>query len=174
VLVRTRLNANVMSQWMRQGISTIDPTLPVTIETMDQRVGKLAERPRFNAALLSLFAAIGLLLALIGTYGVVSFLVAQRTQEIGIRVALGATRNDVLRLVGGASMKPVMIGVVAGLAGALCGSRLLTNLLFGVHPQDPVIYGGMALLLVTVSFLAAFIPVRRATKIEPTVALRYE
>ncbi len=175
VLVRTSLSPRAMAPWLRKEIAAIDPTLPVTIETMDQRVGKLAQRARFNAALLSLFAGMGLLLAVVGIYGVMSFLVTQSTQEIGVRMALGATRGDILRWVSGRSMRPVLAGVLAGLACALAASRLLlTTLLFEVQPDDPLIFVSVALLLVATSMLATYIPARRATKVDPLVALRYE
>ncbi len=174
VLVRTSLSARATAQWLRSEIAALDPTLPVTIETMDQRVGKLAQKPRFNAALLSLFAGMGLLLAVVGIYGVVSFLVTQRTQEIGVRMALGATPGDILRLVSGRSMRPVLVGVLLGLACAMTASRLLTTLLFEVRPDDPLTFGSVALLLVTTSLLATYIPARRATKVDPMGALRHE
>jgi predicted permease len=174
VLVRTSLAAGPTAQWLRSEIAAIDPALPVTIETMDQRVGKLAQKPRFNAALLSLFAAMGLLLAVVGIYGVVSFLVTQRTQEIGVRMALGATPGHILRLVIGRSMRPVLVGVLLGLACAMTASRLLTTLLFEVQPDDPLTFASVALLLVATSLLATYIPARRATKVDPMVALRHE
>ena len=174
VLVRTSLGAGPTAPWLRSEIAALDPTLPVTIETMDQRVGKLAQKPRFNAALLSLFAGMGLLLAVVGIYGVVSFLVTQRTQEIGVRMALGATPGDILRLVSGRSMRPVLVGVLLGLACAMTASRLLTTLLFEVRPDDPLTFASVAVLLVATSLLATYIPARRATKVDPMVALRYE
>jgi predicted permease len=174
VLVRTSLSARATAPWLRSEIAALDPTLPVTIETMDQRVGKLAQKPRFNAALLSLFAGRGLLLAVVGIYGVVSFLVTQRTQEIGVRMALGATPGDILRLVSGRSMRPVLVGVLLGLVCAMAASRLLTTLLFEVRPDDPLTFAAVALLLVATSLLATYLPARRATKVDPMVALRYE
>jgi len=174
VLVRTSLSARATAPWLRSEIAALDPTLPVTIETMDQRVGKLAQKPRFNAALLSLFAGMGLLLAVVGIYGVVSFLVTQRTQEIGVRMALGATPGDILRLVSGRSMRPVLVGVLLGLVCAMAASRLLTTLLCEVRPDDPLTFAAVALLLVATSLLATYLPARRAAKVDPMVALRYE
>src|SRR6266478_2668167 len=131
------------------GSAAIDPTVPVTIETMRQRVGKLADRPRFNAILLSIFAAMGVLLAAIGMYGVVGFLVAQQTREIGVRAALG-------------------------LLGAWLCSRLLESLLFQVRAHDPLLLALALLILLSVAFLAAWLPARRAMRVDPMVALRYE
>jgi len=174
LLVRTSISARIAAQWLRTEIAAVDPTLPVTIETMDQRVGKLAQRPRFNAALLALFAGMGLLMAVVGIYGVVSYLVAQRTQEIGVRMALGATPGDILHLVSGRSLQPVLIGVVLGLGMAMTASHLLTSLLFEVRPDDPLTFASVALLLVVTSLLATYIPAHRAMKVDPMVALRYE
>ncbi len=174
VLVRTSLSARATAQWLRSEIAAVDPTLPVSIETMDQRVGKLAQRPRFNAALLALFAGMGLLMAVAGIYGVVSFLVTQRTQEIGVRMALGATPGEILQLVTGWTMRPVLLGIMVGLAAAMTVSHLLATMLFQVEPDDPLTFASMALLLVAASLLATYIPARRATKIDPMAALRYE
>ena len=173
MIVRTNLSASATAQWLRSEIAALDPTLPVTIETMDQRVGKMAQKPRFNAALLSSFAGVGLVLATVGT-GVVSFLVAQRTQEIGVRMALGATSGDILRLVSGRTMRPVMIGVILGLGCAVIASRMLTGLLFQVRRDGPLTFAAVALLLIVTSFLAAYIPARRSTKVDTMVALGYE
>src|SRR5262249_33200380 len=128
--METNLPPAVVSQWLRMQIATLDPTAPVEVETLTETVARLADRPRFEMALVSFFAAAGLLLAVVGLYGVVAFLVAQRTQEIGVRMALGATRGNILRLVLGRGMGLVLLGGMAGLGAAFSGSRLLRSLVF--------------------------------------------
>jgi ABC-type antimicrobial peptide transport system permease subunit len=120
------------------------------------------------------FAAIGLVLAVIGLYGVIAFLVAQRTQEIGVRMALGAGRGDILRLVMGKSLRLIVCGTVAGLVAALGVSRVLASLLFSVGPRDPVTYVLVTFLLIVVALLATLIPARSASRVDPMVALRCE
>jgi putative ABC transport system permease protein len=124
--------------------------------------------------LLGLFGLVALALVSAGIYGVVSYSVAQRTHEIGVRMALGAGRRDVLRLVVGQGMKPVLVGLAVGLAGALALTRLMKALLFGVSSSDPLTFGSIALLLALVALLACWVPARRATRVNPTVALRQE
>ena len=174
IIVRTSMSPAATAQWIRGEIAGLDATLPVSIETMDQRVGKLSQRNRFDAALLSLFAAFGLVLAAIGIYGVVSYVVTQRTQEIGVRMALGATPERILRLVATQGMRPVIVGAIAGIAAALALAHLIRSLLFQVGPRDPLAYAGAALLLGLVSLLAAIVPARRAARVDPMIALRYE
>jgi ABC-type antimicrobial peptide transport system permease subunit len=146
----------------------------VKIEAMSRRVGRLADGPRFNAVLLSLFAGTGVLLAAIGIYGVVSFLVAQQTREIGVRMALGATPPDVLRMVLSNVARWTIGGAALGLLGAWFGTRLLESLLFEVRAHDPFLLGLALCVLLAVAFLAAWIPARRAMRVNPLVALRYE
>jgi predicted permease len=174
LVVRSTLHPDAVAAWIRAEIATIDPTLPVTIETMTQRIGALAERPRFNAALLGLFAALGLLMATVGIYGVVAFLVTQRTQEIGIRMALGAARPDILKLVLRQGMAMILLGAGVGILCAFALTRFLASQLFNVRPADPLTLGFASLLLVGATVLACYIPARRATKVDPLVALRYE
>jgi ABC-type antimicrobial peptide transport system permease subunit len=159
---------------MRTETGGLDAALPVTIETMSARVGKLADRPRFNAILLSIFAAMGVLLAAIGMYGVVGFLVAQQTREIGVRMALGATPQGILRLVLSSVARWTLSGAALGLLGAWLCSRLLESLLFQVRAHDPLLLGLALLILLAVAFLAAWLPARRAMRVDPMVALRYE
>jgi putative ABC transport system permease protein len=174
VILQTRLNPKAVSAWMRGETTGLDPTLPVKIETMRQRVGRLADRPRFNAVLLSLFAGMGVLLAAVGIYGVVGFLVAQQTREIGVRMALGATQQGILKMVLSSVVRWTTAGAVLGLLGAWFGARLLESLLFEVRAHDPMLLGVALLVLLAAAFLAAWIPARRAMRVDPLVALRYE
>jgi ABC-type antimicrobial peptide transport system permease subunit len=121
-----------------------------------------------------IFAALALLLASVGIYGVLSYLVGQRIPEIGIRLALGAQRDDVLRLILGEGLRMAFLGVAIGLAGALALSRLLADLLFGISAADPVTFAGVAILLTAIAIAACYIPARRAMRVDPLVALRYE
>ncbi|HKZ03657.1 MAG TPA: FtsX-like permease family protein, partial [Pyrinomonadaceae bacterium] len=135
--------------------------------------GTLADR-RFSMILLDAFAVVALLLASLGLYGVISYLVGQRTHELGIRIALGAQRTNVLRLVLGQGMKMALGGVALGLVAALGLTRLMAKMLYGVSTTDPVTFAVISLLLITVALLACFIPARRATRVDPLIALRYE
>jgi ABC-type antimicrobial peptide transport system permease subunit len=159
---------------VRAQIAQIDPTVPVEIETLNETVSKLADRPRFETALLGFFAFCGLLMAVIGLYGVISFVATQRTQEIGVRMALGATRLDILRLIAGEGVRLIVPGGIVGLGAALATAQLLKSLLFNVGPHDPVTYAAVTLLLALVALAATLIPARAAMKVEPVVALRYE
>ncbi len=172
--VQSAINPQAIAKWIRSETAAIDPTVPVTIEGMKTRIGKLAQRPRFTAILLSLFAGMGVLLAGIGIYGVVGFLVAQQTREIGIRIALGATPQSVLQLVLSNMVRWTVAGAVLGLLGAWLCSRLLESLLFEVRAHDPFLLVSALFLLLAVAFLAAWIPARRAMRVDPVVALRYE
>jgi len=131
-------------------------------------------RPRFNALLLSIFAGTALLLTAIGIYGVMAYSVSQRTNEIGIRIALGAGKSSIFRLVVGQAMSLVGISLLIGLAGAFAATRLLSSLLFGVGAADPATFVGIVLLVSAVAFLASWIPARRATRVNPIIALRTE
>src|SRR5712692_3447563 len=174
LIVQSAINPEAIAKWIRSETAAIDPTVPVTIEGMRTRVGKLAQRPRFTAVLLSLFAGMGVLLAGIGIYGVVGFLVAQQTREIGIRIALGATPGSVLNLVLSNMARWTVAGATLGLLGAWLCSRLLASLLFEVKPHDPFLLGLSLLFLIIAVIVAAWIPARRAMRVDPVVALRYE
>jgi putative ABC transport system permease protein len=172
VVVRSSLPPDQTSRWIRSQVAALDPTLPVDIATLRQRVAKLADQPRFQTTLVSFFAATGLVLAMIGLYGVIAYLVAQRTQEIGVRMALGADKGDILRLVMGRSLRLIVSGIAVGLVAALAATRLLSSLLYSIGPHDPVTFGLVTLLLVLVAIVAALIPARSATSVNPIVALR--
>ena len=174
IVVRSSLSPAEASRWIRSQVAALDPTLPVDIATLRQRVSKLADQPRFQATLVGFFAATGLLLAVIGLYGVIAFLVAQRTQEIGVRMALGAGRGDILRLVMGKSLRLIVGGTVVGLVTALVVSRVLSSLLFGIGSHDPVTFALVTLLLIAVALLATLVPARRAASVNPVEALRTE
>ncbi|TAM80886.1 MAG: ABC transporter permease [Acidobacteria bacterium] len=173
-LVRSPLAASGVASMVRGAISSLDSTLPAKISTLDARVGQLRTRPRFNAVLTGLFAMLGLLLAGIGLFGLVSYSVAQRTNEIGIRMALGAQKGEILRMVLGQGLKLVLAGVAIGIAGALALTRFLSSLLYGVKPTDPLTFIVVSLILAAVALLACYIPARRAARVDPMVALRYE
>ena len=174
LIARTSMRSEALENWIRSEVRALDPSLPVTVETMQQRVGKLAVRPRFDAALLSIFAALGILLAAIGIYGLMSFLVEQRQREIGIRMALGAQAADILRLIAGGGMQLVLLGAGVGLLASLAATRALGSLLFGVRPNDPVTLVVVVFGLATVALVATAVPARRASKVDPIVALRHE
>jgi predicted permease len=174
IVLETALPSSVVGPWVRSQIAQLDPTVPVEIETLSQSVSKLADRPRFEMALLGFFAFCGLLMAVIGLYGVIAFMVAQRTQEIGVRMALGATRMDILRLIAGEGVRLIALGGVLGLAAALAAAQLLKSLLYNVGAHDPLVYAAVALLLAVVALAATLIPARAAMRVEPVVALRFE
>jgi putative ABC transport system permease protein len=174
MVISSVLSEKAVEPWVRSQIAGIDPTVPVKIEMLDQSVSKLADRPRFVTALLGFFALCGLLMALIGLYGVIAFVAAQRTQEIGVRMALGATRVNILRLIMGEGVRLIVLGGVFGLGAALAAVELLKSLLYNVGPRDPLIFTSVALVLALVALMATLIPARAAMKVEPVVALRYE
>jgi putative ABC transport system permease protein len=160
---------------LRQTIANLDGSLPVySVRTMDQVITQSSSDTRFQALLLGIFAALALILAAVGIYGVMSYLVAQRTNEIGIRMALGAHPRDILRLVIGRGFILTVAGLALGLAAAYALSRLLEGLLFGVSATDPITFAVVAALLGMVALGACYLPARRATKISPLIALRYE
>jgi len=172
VTLKTSLPVNTVESWIRSQVAALDPTVPVDIETLSERVNKMADQPRFETLLVSFFAASGLLLAVIGLFGVMSFLVTQRTQEIGVRMALGATRADILRLVIGTGLRLIIPGAAIGLLLAFAVSRALSSLLFDVGPHDPIAFAAVTFLLLIVALAAAIIPATSATAVDPAVALR--
>jgi hypothetical protein len=173
-IFRTSLPMQSLAPWIRREIAAIDPSLPVKIESMQQRVGQLSERPRFVTVLIGLFAACGLLLAAIGLYGVMSFLVGQRTREIGVRIAVGATGRDIILLVLRFAARWTVFGALLGFAGSLFLTRLARGLLFETSPDDPVSFAAAAFVLLLAAFLAAWLPCARASRVDPAVSLRHE
>jgi putative ABC transport system permease protein len=175
IAVRSQTDQAAMLASMRQAVREIDPNLPlIDPRTMEDRVEGTVATRRLSLVLFSLFAVIALLLAAIGLYGVMSYAVAQRTHELGIRIALGATARDALRLIIGQGMRLVALGIALGIGVSLTVSRLMAHLLFGVGATDPLTFAVIAVLLALVALLACYIPARRATKVDPMVALRYE
>lgn len=174
LVVKTTLAPTAMASWIRTQVSAIDATVPVEIETLNERVSGLADRPRFETALLMFFAFTGLVMAIIGLYGVVTFMAVQRAQEIGIRMALGANRADVMRLILGEGFRLILTGGAIGLTASLALSRMLQSLLFGVSPHDPLSFAAVTVLLALVALIAIFIPARSAMKTDPMTALRTE
>jgi putative ABC transport system permease protein len=170
----TTLSAQTVLPWVRSQIAQLDPTVPVEIEPLTASVSKLADRPRFETALLGFFAFIGLIMAIIGLYGLTSYLAAQRTQEIGVRMALGADRANILRLIAREGLRLIALGGVAGTVVALCLTQILKSLLFNIGPRDPATFLAMALLLALVALGATLIPARKAMRVDPVEALRCE
>ncbi len=174
IVLKTSLPSEMASQWMRAEISAVDATTPFTIQTMRQRVDKLAAGPRFVTALVLFFAASGLLLSVVGLYGIISFAAAQRTQEIGLRMALGASRLDILWLITWEGARLTVLGGLLGAGAALGISQLFKSLLYKVGPHDPFSFLAVAMLLAFVALVASLLPGRTAMKVDPAVALRSE
>ncbi|HEX8283355.1 MAG TPA: ABC transporter permease [Pyrinomonadaceae bacterium] len=176
VVVRARgEDAAALAAPVRAALKGVDPNLLIwETRTMDELVGRWTAPQRFNVALLGLFAALAMLLAAVGIYGVMSYTVQQRTHEIGIRMALGARARDVLGMVVRQGMLLTLVGLGLGLLGALALTRLMSGLLYGVSPTDPLVYAAVSLLLAAVALVSCLIPARRATKVDPMIALRYE
>jgi putative ABC transport system permease protein len=173
--VQTSATPEALTSAIRDEVRGLDPDQPVTsVRTMDQLLSRTLSEAKFSLLLFGLFAGLALVLAAIGIYGVMATAVTQRTHEIGLRMALGAQKRDVLRLVIGQGMMLVLIGVAAGLISAVALTRLMSTLLFGVSATDPVTLALITLLLAAVALLACYLPARRATKVDPLVALRYE
>jgi putative ABC transport system permease protein len=174
-MVRTSIDPRPYVESMRKVIWGLDPELPLDeLRTWDEHLTKALAEPRSKTFLLSFFALLALLLAALGIYGIFAYSVSERTSEIGVRVALGAQRSSIFRLISGQGLSLALIGIVIGIAGALAASRLITSLLFGVSAADPVIYVLTAAFLLLIALLATFLPARRATQIDPLIAIRYE
>lgn len=175
IMVRTSSDPRAVVSSLRQAVWAIDPNQPLAnVNTLEQIVSESIAQPRLNMVLMMLFGGLALLLSAVGIYGLLSYAVTQRTQELGIRMALGANVTDVLKLVLKQGMLLALIGEAIGLAGAFALTRLMSGLLFGVTPTDTTIFAGVVVVLTLTALLACYLPARRATKVDPLIALRYE
>jgi len=175
VIIKGASDPNQLISSVRGAVKQIDPDQPIyNPRTMDEIRAESVASERLNLTLLSLFAGIALVLAIVGIYGVMSYSVTQRTHEIGIRMAIGARPRDVFKMILGHGMKLALIGVGLGLVGAFILTRFMASMLFGVEPTDATTYGALSVLLIGIALLACYLPGRRATKVEPTISLRYE
>jgi len=175
IVVKGNGDPNQLIAAARNQVRTLDPDQPIyNIRTMDEIRGESVAPQRLNLMLLSIFAGIAFVLAIVGIYGVMSYAVTQRTHEIGIRMAIGAQPRDVFKMILGQGMLLTVIGMVAGLVGAFALTRLMATMLFSIKPTDPLTFAVVAVLLVAVALIACYIPGRRATKVDPVNSLRYE
>jgi putative ABC transport system permease protein len=175
VVIRARGDNAALVAAVRRELAAIDPNQPIArVRTMDEWLDRSTAAPRYRTTLFALFAGLALALSALGIYGVMSYSVGQRTREIGVRMALGARQGNVLGLVLRQGMSLVLIGVGIGLIGAFALTRVIGSLLFNVGTRDPATFSGVAILLAAVAFIACYLPARRATKVDPMVALRYE
>ncbi len=175
IVVRSTVEPSSLAASLREAVAQVDPTVPVSeVKTMEHIVSESVTQPRFNLFLLGMFSTIALLLSVAGIYGVTTYTVTQRTHELGIRIALGAQIGDVLRMILGQGMAVIGVGLVIGLAAAFGLMRLMKSLLFGVTATDPLTFVGITVVLIAAGLLACYLPARRATKVDPLEALRYE
>jgi len=174
VLIRTMGNPDVIPPVVSRVVRTLDPEVQVSVTTLEKSAGRWVWFSRVGAMLSSTLGLLGLFLASLGIYGVISYSVTQRTHELGIRMALGANQHEILKLVVGRGLRITLWGVAVGLAIALAVTRAIAAMLYGVRPSDPATLGAVSLLLIAVALLASYLPARRAAKVDPMVALRYE
>jgi putative ABC transport system permease protein len=174
IVLRTSANPMPLAPAITRVIQSVDKDAPISYMTVDQLLADSTAEPRFQTALVGSFGALGLLLAIIGVYGVISYSAAQRTNEIGVRMALGAQRSDVLLMFLREGMLLAGAGIAIGIGGALALTRVLGSTLFEINPTDPATFAGVAIFLMIAALAACYIPARRATKVNPIAALRYE
>ena len=174
VVLHSAMPASAIEPWVRSEVASIDHTVPVEMEPLNQTISRLADRPRFETTLLGFFALTGLVLAVVGLYGLIAFMTTQRTHEIGVRMALGATRGNILRLITNDGLRMLLVGLAVGLGAALAVSRMLKMLLFQVSIYDPLTYIAVPLFLSLVALAAILIPARAGTRVEPAITLRAE
>jgi ABC-type antimicrobial peptide transport system permease subunit len=175
LVIRTNSDPLATVRTVRDRLQAVDPDMQVSgFATLDELAGRQLVRPRFNMFLVGAFALLAMVLTAVGVYGVVAYSVAQRTQEIGVRIALGAHRGAIVRWVIEKGIGPTLVGLLLGLGGAFAITRVLASLLYGVRPRDPLTFGATALFVVVVSLLASYVPAWRATKVDAVVALRQE
>jgi ABC-type antimicrobial peptide transport system permease subunit len=175
IFLRGDLNARAIPEEVRAMVQSVNPELPVYgAQTLDDAVSASLEQRRFSMDIVAAFAITALLLAALGIYGVISYLVSERTQEIGIRLALGARRGMILQMVLRQGLGLAMAGAALGLVGSVIVSHLMAGLLYGVMPTDPLTFVGVTLVLTGVALAACYIPARRAMRVDPMIALRYE
>jgi putative ABC transport system permease protein len=175
VVVKTDNDPRSVIPGATRDVAAMDADLPLFgVKTMEEYMSASVAAPRFNTTLLSIFAAVALVLTIVGLYGVMSYSVAQRTNEIGIRLALGAQGRDVLLMIVRQGSKLILIGLAIGLLGAFALTRLVESLLFGVKAKDPLTFAAVAIVLAVVALLACYVPAWRATKVDPMEALRCE
>jgi len=175
IFLRGHLDAGAIPEEVREQVQAVDATIPVFgAQTLNETVSISLSERRFSMEMVGLFAVTALLLAGLGIYGVISYLVSERTHEIGIRVALGAQRTNIMRMVLRQGLGLAITGTAIGLVCALIVSNLMAGLLYGVKPTDPLTFAGVAALLIVVALLACYIPGRRAMRVDPIVALRHE
>ena len=175
LMVRTKADPLTMAAAVREQIWSVDKNAPIAeVKTMEAVEAESVAAPRFRTLLLGAFAALGLLLAMVGVYGVISYRVTQRTQEIGVRMAMGAQPRDVLRMMLGEGMVLAAIGIALGAVGAFALTRILESLLYEIKPRDPATFIAVAIAVTAAAAAACYIPARRATRVDPMVALRYE
>jgi putative ABC transport system permease protein len=175
VVLRTAGDPALQTAALRSALAEIDPNQPlVKVRTMEDNMATTVAQPRFRTWLIGILAMLALVLAAVGVYGVMSYTVTQRTSEIGVRVALGAQPRDVFRIIVGQGLRLALFGVGVGLVAALVLTRLLQSFLFGISAYDPLTFIAVSLLLTLVAVAASYFPARRATRVDPMIALRYE
>jgi putative ABC transport system permease protein len=175
LVVRTDLDAAALARPVKNAIWSLDRNLPLShVETLESAIGDATWQSRFSVLLIGIFSALALVLAMIGIYGVMAYEVAQRTHEIGIRMALGAGRGGIASLIARQSLPVAIVGIVAGLGAAAALARVMRGMLFQIEPFDPATFAGVATLVLIIAMLAALIPARRAMRVDPMVALRHE